>query len=104
MKKLLSILLALVLMLGVFTAVPMTASASIHNGIECGDYKYHVLEDGTVEINDYNGSAKALEIPSVLDGYTVTRIGSYSFDYSYMLTSITIPNTVTNIYHYAFYH
>ncbi len=43
-----------------------------------------------------------IEIPSELDGKTVTVIGSYCFSNQSGLTSITIPNTVTKIEQHAF--
>lgn len=41
-------------------------------------------------------------IPSTVDGYTVTAIGTSAFLYCRTLTSIIIPNTVTSIGHGAF--
>lgn len=44
----------------------------------------------------------AIAIPSSLDGYPVTTIGSEAFRGCYNLTSVAIPNSVTNIERYAF--
>ena len=66
-----------------------------------GDYKYEVLDNGTVEITNYTGSTAELVIPSEIDGKTVTSIGKRAFDYSAM-TSVTIPDTITNIGSFAF--
>ena len=60
-------------------------------------YKYRLLDDGTLEITGYTGSATRLEIPSTIDGYTVTKIGDDAFHMCKSLTSVTIPDSVTSI-------
>ena len=67
-----------------------------------GDYKYILLEDGTAEITDYSGNESELQIPSLLDEYTVTSIGDSAFRYCESLTSVTIPDGVTVIGDTAF--
>ena len=44
----------------------------------------------------------AINIPSTLGGYPVTRIGDYAFSDCSWLTSVTIPDSVTSIGDYAF--
>ena len=44
-----------------------------------------------------------LIIPSKVNGYTVTKIGSYAFYYCSNLTFVSIPNTVKTIGDHAFY-
>ena len=44
----------------------------------------------------------SLTIPSIVDGYTVVKIGKYAFNDIYGITSVAIPNTVTAIEGYAF--
>ena len=67
-----------------------------------GDYEYSVLDDGTVEITGYNGSAEKVDIPSKIENKSVTSIGESAFRDFTSLTSITIPNGVTSIGKYAF--
>ena len=43
-------------------------------------------------------------IPEEIDGYKVTSIGAYAFEFCFSLTSITIPDSVTSISIYAFYN
>ena len=67
-----------------------------------GDYKYLVLDDGTVEISEYLaetevGSDIEVVIPSKIGGKKVTSIGEYAFFGWSSITSVTIPDTVTNI-------
>ena len=67
-----------------------------------GDLEYSVLDDGTVEITDYNGSAKTVDVPEKINGKSVTSIGNCAFRYCTSLKSITIPNSVMEIGSSAF--
>ena len=49
--------------------------------------------------SDYNGG---VTIPSIVNGYTVTRVGKWAFSWRSGLTSVTIPETVTSIGQQAF--
>ena len=66
------------------------------------DYQYALLDDGTIEITKYNGSADHLAIPATLDGKTVTAIGDRAFAGCSSLTSVSIPDSVTSIGDCAF--
>ena len=90
-------------LLGLVTFAAMVVVCAVCAGAETyGDLEYSVLGDGTVEITDYNGSAKTIDIPKTIDGKSVTSIGGGAFAWCSSLTSITIPNSVTNIGIYAF--
>ena len=65
--------------------------------ITSGDFKYALLEDGSVIITWYKGDATSLEIPQELDGKTVTAIDDQTFSLCDELTSVTIPNSITTI-------
>ena len=69
-----------------------------------GDYQYALLDDGTVEIAGYKGSADLLAIPAELDGKAVTSIGDCAFYLCSSLTSVSIPDSVTSIGDSAFYY
>ena len=62
-----------------------------------GDYEYALLDDGTVEITGYKGSADLLAIPAELDGKAVTSIGDSAFFFCDSLTSVSIPDSVAEI-------
>ena len=72
----------------------VTLTAPPVSGIS-GDYIYNGTTDG-VTITDYTGMITDLEIPSTLDGYSVTAIGNNAFK-SKNLTSVTIPDSVITI-------
>ena len=98
MKKVISLLLSVVMLLSITAGLNLTANAETS-----GDFEYAILDDGTAEIIGYTGSATDLTIPSTLDGYTVTSIGDWAFYWCTSLIGVTIPDSVTNIGDYAFY-
>ena len=44
-----------------------------------GDYKYVILEDGTVEIAEYVGTQTEIELPFAIEGRSVSSIGESAF-------------------------
>ncbi len=98
MKKLVSIILSLVMLASISVGFGLTASAETS-----GDFEYIVLDDGTAEIIDYLGSATVVNIPSTIDGYTISSIGESAFDSCDTITDVTIPNGVTQIKDNAFW-
>ena len=70
--------------------------------------EYEELEDGTVEITKFvSSSSTDIELPSVIDGKSVTSIGgrafnAYDIEACKNLTSIIIPDNVTSIGYDAF--
>ena len=93
-KRALSLLLALVMVIGL---LPVTARA---NELDDG-LVYEVYEDH-VEITDYYGDATVLVIPAQIEGLPVTVIADYAFSWSEHLTRISIPASVTSIGEEAF--
>ena len=91
MKRICSLLLALVMVIGMF---PATATAAeLDNGLQ-----YEVYEDH-VEITGYTGDATDLIIPAEIEGLPVTAIATpwiVSFDCPNLRT-ISLPATLTRI-------
>ena len=67
-------------------------------------WEYKVEDDGNATITSYKGTASAVAVPSTIDGYKVTKIGSYAFENNKNLYSVTMPNSVTEIGNSAFYN
>ena len=67
-----------------------------------GDWEYSISE-GTVTIEKYLGDDSDVEIPSEIDGATVTAIGRNAFYECDSLCSVKIPHSVNLIEEWAFY-
>ena len=100
MKKFLSIVLCLAMMLCILPTAAPKAKAAVE-----GDYLYTVT-DGKATITSYNKSSTATDItiPSTLGGYPVVEIGNDSFENSTNLISVTISEGITRISYNAFYY
>ena len=95
MKKIISILLAFILMLTVYSVTSF--------GAKSGDFTYTVLSetDKTCKITAYSGSSKNVVIPAELDGYTVTALEMLTFYMDKALT-VELPATVNTLDGQAF--
>lgn len=102
LKKAISVIIAVVMVVSVFSALPLTVNA-VGNilrkapTVVSGDYQYEVRDDGTAAIDEYLGSDKNVVIPDKIDGYAVSRIGYESFKDCTSIESVIIPNGVTYI-------
>lgn len=89
----------MIMLLSVLAIAPISVSAET-----IGDYEYKVLEDGTAEITNYSGIGGEVTVPNVLDGHTVSSIGSMAFMNCTALTCVTIGDGITTIKMLAFYN
>ena len=112
MKKILSLLLSLAMLLTITSGLNLTAYAAVKTG-KCGDNVTYLLDtstgvltiNGTGKMTDYstnspfyfNSSVKTVIIES-----GVTSIGDWAFYGCTSLTSVTIPDNITSIGVYAF--
>ena len=94
MKRILSIVLSLTLILGHFAGFSVNAASDI---IISGDYEYELLDDGTVSISKYIGTDSNLTIPEKLDGKTVTKIGKFAFDKNETIENVTVGKSIKEI-------
>ncbi|MDD6430838.1 MAG: leucine-rich repeat protein, partial [Ruminococcus sp.] len=95
---------------GILPQLQLTAEAETYTGESDGlQLEYADLDDGTVEITKFIDSTSTdIELPAVIDGKSVTSIGSrafckYDFENSSYLKSIIIPESVTSIKKQAFF-
>ena len=65
-------------------------------------WEYSLDDDKNATITAYNGYSSSLVIPTKIDGYTVTAIGSSAFADNTRLVMVVIPDSVTEIGSYAF--
>ena len=64
------------------------------------NFKTKILEDGTIEIDSYDGDYEAIVIPAQIGGRDVTVIGGFANEDE--ITSVVIPDTVREIADNAF--
>ena len=66
------------------------------------DYKYEKLDDGSLKILGYSGSAKDLAIPAFIKDQPISTIGEKAFEKNKDLQTVLIPKGVTMIEYGAF--
>lgn len=65
------------------------------------DYEYFENYDGTLTISKYNGTDKVVQIPSEINGKTVSEIGPRAFEEG-SAEEVDVPSSVKIIGNYAF--
>ena len=60
-------------------------------------FYYFENDDGNITITEFTGSETEVVIPSEIDGKSVTKIGHDAFYDCTSLTSVTIPDSVTEM-------
>ena len=109
-KRLLSLFLTFSMLLTFFPVGTVTVFASdFPMAYTDGSYQFILNADNTATITKYTGNEHRITIPAqVTHGayiYPVSKIGDRVFyNYKYVLTSVQIPDTVTEIGSNAFYN
>lgn len=100
MKRIISVILIIAAVMTVFCACGKKES----DPVVSGDYTYVVLEDNTAKITKYSGTEAitTLDIPSAIDEYTVTVIGTEAFAGVDTITVVNFPETLIKIEERAF--
>lgn len=99
LKKILSYAMMLIMGIFLFLGVnfkKVLADEELEFETNNGTISYEI-DNNEVIITHYSGEDTNLEIPSEIDGKSVTTIGKHVFRDCDSLTSITIPNSVTSI-------
>ena len=90
-------LLCLMTMLAVFIIFP-TVQAQAAKIIDSGDFVFTLLEDGkSVEITQYNGKSLYVSLPTMVDKYKVTQVGTAAFMMNKTVKELEIPSSIEHI-------
>lgn len=98
-KKILSMTLALCMVFGSAAALPesqIVDQTAVSASAATSDWSYSTTTGG-IKITKYNGKQAKVTIPSKLGGKAVVSIGFNAFSNNTTLTSVTIPDSVTEI-------
>ncbi|MCH5304261.1 MAG: leucine-rich repeat protein [Ruminococcus sp.] len=108
MKKYASLLLSTLFIISIITSAVMDVSALGVITRKSGDYEYKVYDGKYAELTEYLSSeyiGGTYSIPSTIDGYTVKYLGGGLFrENDVPAEKVIIPDTVSEIDGYAFYH
>ena len=76
MKKIISLTLLLLVVLGSLVVLPASAESKITRN---GDWEYKIMDDGNLRIYRYYGDESDITVPDYIDGYKVTKILSVGY-------------------------
>ena len=82
-------------------AVASDASGAVSDSLVADQFTYQINNDGACSIVGYQGDATALDIPSTLNGITVSSVAAGAFK-NKGLEAVTVPENVTSIGEGAF--
>ncbi len=96
MKKIASLLLAIVMLISLTTGMGISAFAATALVTEDG-IRYAETGENTVKIVGYSGKGENVVIPDTISGKKVTRISNFSFNDNTIVKSLSVPASVTEI-------
>ncbi len=105
-KKILCVILAVAMVMSVFGIIPAgaeefnvyTAPSGASVDERYPDFEFSSSWYDGVNITAYTGSAEAVVIPETIGGYKVVGISEYAFAYSPSVKTVTVPDTVEDMY------
>lgn len=83
---------------------PYVFSATGAHGVDENGYLWAEKKDGTLTLVGGDESLTALSLPTVIDGKTVNAVARAAFFCHINVTSVTIPETITEIGSAAFFY
>ncbi|MFQ8892558.1 MAG: leucine-rich repeat protein [Clostridium sp.] len=103
-KKILSYLMTIIMGIILFSGIKVTNTLAdeVFKFETDKGYLNYVVDNDEITITDYSGEDTELEIPSEINGKTVTKIGKEAFYRCTNFTKISIPNSVIIIEDKAF--
>ena len=99
MKRTISLVLSLIILIGAFSILPASAKKKSKTHTS-GKYTY-IVKNGTAKLTSYSGKEETVKLPNKLGKYKLTEIDEYEIDNSKTKT-VVIPKTVKKIIPFAF--
>ena len=102
MKKLLFLTIIALLSFALLSCNDKVEEPSTATVAPESDFEYEKTNSG-ITITSYKGDDKTVVIPEKIEGIAVTVIGEHAFEYNNVVETVSMPDTVTNIIHGAFF-
>ncbi len=99
MKRTISLILSLIILIGAFSILPASAKKKSKTHTS-GKYTY-IVKNGTAKLTSYSGKEETVKLPNKLGKYKLTEIDEYAINNSKTKT-VVIPKTVKKIIPFAF--
>lgn len=100
MKKVLSLFLSLLMIVGIISSVGIVVNAETYST----DGWQYTLSDNVATITGYTGTNKDIIIPDKLDGYAVKHISDDAFKKNLIIETLKLSENLESIGLYAFQH
>lgn len=101
-KKLLSILLAFMLILCSFCLIPVSTSAAQNQLVKYENYEYVLWGDGTASIYSCSTDEAEVVVPATINGHTITSINNGAYSNNPAIESVIVSEGIKNVSYKAF--